>query len=375
MNVPKIGIVGGGPGGLVLACVLRRHGLEPVVFEREAHGAVRPQGGSLDMHADAGQYAIEAAGLTEAFRRIARWEDQESRVYGMDGVLQFLETDVAGKNRPEVDRGHLRQMLLDALPAGVVRWGHALRSARLVGNACELTFAQGAVETFDLVVGADGTWSRLRALVSDAQPVYSGVTAFEYGIRDGDARHPAVATMVGRGLTFALGDCKALIGHRDANAHLGMYAALRVPHDADAARLGSDAASRQSLMDKFAGWAPTLLEWIEAGDGPFAARPLWALPVGHRWQHRHGVTLLGDAAHVMSPFGGDGANLAMRDAAELAMALCEADWQGAVARYEEAMFARAQPCAAAAAGAVQEVFSAGALEHMVAMMRGHRTSA
>ncbi len=113
MNRPRIAIVGGGPGGLTLARILHLHGVHASVFEREVFSSVRPQGGSLDMHTESGQYAIKCAGLTAEFERIARYEDQESRIYDKHGALRFVDTDTSGKDRPEVDRGHLRQMLLD----------------------------------------------------------------------------------------------------------------------------------------------------------------------------------------------------------------------------------------------------------------------
>ena len=80
-TAPRIAIVGAGPGGLTLARILYLHGIHATVFEREAFSSVRPQGGSLDMHADSGQFAIRCAGLSEQFQRIARYEDQESRIY------------------------------------------------------------------------------------------------------------------------------------------------------------------------------------------------------------------------------------------------------------------------------------------------------
>lgn len=111
MPKPRIAIVGAGPGGLILARILHLHGLHPVVFEREASTSIRPQGGSLDMHGRSGQYALQCAGLTTEFKRIARYDDQESRIYDKHGKLLHLDVDVSAKDRPEVDRGQLRQML------------------------------------------------------------------------------------------------------------------------------------------------------------------------------------------------------------------------------------------------------------------------
>jgi 2-polyprenyl-6-methoxyphenol hydroxylase-like FAD-dependent oxidoreductase len=369
-TVPRVAIIGAGPGGLTLARILHVHGLDAEVYEREAFASIRPQGGSLDMHPESGQYAIERAGLTAEFKRIARYEDQESRVYDKHGKLLLIDDDVTGQNRPEVDRGQLRQLLLDSLPADVIRWDHELSSVNPQDNGrYELVFRNGASEKCDLVVGADGAWSRVRPLVSEAQPVYSGVAFVELGIDDADTRHPELARLVGRGLTFFVGESKALIGHRDANAHLSIYAAIRAPEDwieKGGLDISSPAAMKTSLAGHFNGWADRLLELIYRSGDRMASRGIHALPVGHRCKHRPGVTLLGDAAHLMSPFGGDGANLAMQDAADLALALAEAeDWRAAIPSYEDAMFARAEPSAAAARDAIDQVFSEDGLSHIL----------
>jgi 2-polyprenyl-6-methoxyphenol hydroxylase-like FAD-dependent oxidoreductase len=229
----------------------------------------------------------------------------------------LIDDDVTEKNRPEADRGQLRQMLLDSLPSDAVRWNHELSAIHAQDDATyDLVFRNGISSRFDLVAGADGAWSRVRPIVSQARPIYSGVAFVELGIDDADERQPELARLVGRGLTFFLGESKALIAHRDANAHLGVYAALRAPEDwieKGGLDTSSPDAMKRSLAGHFDGWSESLLELIYRSGDRMTARAIHALPVGHRWEHRPGVTLLGDAAHLMSPFGGDGANLAMQD--------------------------------------------------------------
>jgi 2-polyprenyl-6-methoxyphenol hydroxylase-like FAD-dependent oxidoreductase len=370
-NDIRIAIVGGGPGGLTLARLLATRGLSATVFERDAHAAARPQGGSLDLHVESGQRALVEAGLEAQFRHVARWEDQEVRLYDRDGTLLFEERDAAAGDRPEVDRAALRDLLLASLPAGTVRWGQKVRAVEpAAGGGYTLVGATGAPETFDLVVGPHRPGSRVRPLVSSAQPLYSGVTFVELCIADADRRQPALAARVGRGKLFALGEAKGIVAQRNDHGIIRVYVCFRAPEDwlASAVDLSDPARARADLARQLAGWAPALTDFITRADGEVTARPLVALPVGHRWQPRAGVTLLGDAAHVMSPFTGEGVNIAMRDATELALALAGAgaDWRAAVAGYEAELFARAEVEAGAAAAALESAISTAAPQSFLA---------
>lgn len=351
---PRIAIVGGGPGGLTLARILHLHGWNGCVYERESHALQRPQGGSLDLHADTGLLALERAGLSDGFAAIARHDDQGSRILDADMQVLFDHQDNADGGRPEVDRTALRQLLLDALPADAVRWGHSLERLRAhPDGGWLLQFESGDVAgPFDLVVGADGLWSRVRPLLSPYQPQYSGLSFLEFGIDDVDRAHPALAALVGRGKLDVEGGGKALIVQRNGNAHLRAYAIFRVPADWMQQHFDFSAPDtlRAQLLDTFADYAEGLRQLIRASNDQFAIRPIHALPVGHCWPHRDGLTLLGDAAHVMSPFGGDGVNNSMFDAAELARHLLGSlSLDVAVSRYEQEMFARVRESAEGAA--------------------------
>lgn len=366
---PTIAIIGGGPGGLTLARVLATRGIRSTVFERDAHPLARAQGGSLDLHADSGQRALREAGLTAPFTAHARYDDQYDRVYDRRGVLRVEQAEAAGADRPEIDRTHLRSILLDSLPNGAVRWGSKVSGVELRSDGrSRVASTTGALGDFDLVVGADGAWSRVRPLVSSATAAYTGVLFIELTIDDVDARHPEIAALIPRGKTSAVGDCAGFIAQRSSNGHVRVYLIFGAAEDrlrAEIADLSSPARARTELKARFPGWAPSLLAFIDACDDTITPRPIVALPVGHQWPHRRGVTLLGDAAHVMPPFSGEGVNMAMLDGAELALGLAASpDWDAAVAQYETRMFARAAAAAARAMGGLAFV-SKGALAHVL----------
>ena len=223
-------IVGAGLGGLVLARVLHVHGFPVTLYEAEPSPTARAQGGMLDIHDYNGQPAIEAAGLTAEFRRLILEGREATRALNRDGTVLFDQPDDGTGSRPEVQRAELRQMLLDALPVDAVRWDHKVTGVRALGGGRhELGFADGRTATADLLVGADGAWSRLRPLLTDAVPEYVGVSFVETFLFDGDTRHPAAAEAVGGGSLFALDPDvseKRIDAHRESGGNLHAYVTL-----------------------------------------------------------------------------------------------------------------------------------------------------
>lgn len=345
----------------MLARLLQLQGKCPVVLERDQHAEERPLGGSLDMHGETGQYAMERAGLREEFIAAARPEDQGDRLYDPGGVLLFDRND-STDDRPEIDRSALRRILLNSLTPRTVRWGQRItriapeKGAFMVGGS-------GWQEQFDVVIGADGAWSCVRPLLSVAVPRYEGVTLVELGF-DVD-RHPRVGELTGNGKMFAVGDNRALITQRNGYGHIRGYAGVRLAESL-AREWGSWPGEnvRQALQNAFDGWAPELRDVIETGEF-IGVRPLYALPVGHSWESQAGLTLLGDAAHLMSPFSGEGVNLALADAVDLADALTSTDGWSSVGRYERIMYARAAVAAEGAAQGLKSVFSSTGVEHVL----------
>jgi len=297
----------------------------------------------LDIHEYNGQLALKAAGLFEQFLAIIHPGGQASRVLSSNGTVLLDEPDEGGVGRPEVLRGELRRILLESLPEGCVQWGRKLLSASALGDGRHaVAFADGSAVTTDLLVGADGTWSKVRSLVSDAVPAYVGYSFIETYLFDSDVRHPASAQAVGGGAMYALSPGKGITAHREPGGVLHTYVQMNKPLEwIEGIDFSRPAAALARVAREFEGWAPELTALITDGEAPPVPRPIFALPARHQWTRVAGVTLLGDAAHVMSP-SGEGANLAMFDGAELAKAIAAhpGDMEAALAAYEAELFPR-----------------------------------
>ncbi|KAK6063301.1 hypothetical protein SCUP515_12524 [Seiridium cupressi] len=338
----KIAILGAGPVGLTLAAILHRHGIPFHIFERNDSVSARSQGGTFDLHPNGGQKAPRAAGLLSAFLKVARRERESIRFLNENGEVIFDadrlpgpgedEANSSGEDeaygRPEIDRADLNQLLLDALPHETVRWNQHITSIspstsspgkwiiNLPGGSAEKAVA------YDLIVGADGAWSKVRPYLAPIEPEFSGITALDVWISDLD-HDQETSTLVGQGSCFAFARDRALLFQRHGDGSARCYfftnnTELNVPKSADQEIDWEIPGNREIFIRKWFGhFHPRLTNAVLSMKDRAILRPLYMLPVGFTWESKSGITLLGDAAHVMTPFAGRGVNVGMIDAVEL----------------------------------------------------------
>lgn len=363
MSGIRVAIVGAGPAGLILASLLQTNNINCTVFELDNETLAKDQGGTLDLHPRGGQLALREAGLLEEFKKYARPEGEAMKLLKYDGTVLYDENVMGNRrpeeyaDRPEIDRHKLRQLLLDSVDAGTIHWGKKLCSVKKSSSQSgkyDLHFQVSTEQGFDLVIGADGAWSKVRSFLTDQQPVYSGISAIELWALEIDKHHQWLSDFVGAGSCFMFDEGRAIQIQKLGNNSIRVYASVRQPEDwVHTCGIDWDApeeAKKQLIEQYFNDCAPDLKRAVRDANDKLVPRPLWMLPVGFRWKTSAGVTLVGDAAHLMTPFAGMGVNLAMVDSLSLAKAVIDCGGDPgkipeAIKTYEEEMHARAEPFA------------------------------
>lgn len=347
----KVAIIGGGPAGCTLARLLLNAQIPVTIFELEASPNFRTQGGTLDLHTATGLKALKVAGLYDEFVKAARY-DGEALAMADKNLKIYIRSDGNSKEtsrgRPEIDRLQLRQILLDSLPPDTIRWGCKFRT---VDSELSLHFDHGIEKGYNFIVGADGAWSKVRPYLSQVQPIYSGVGGMELNVLDAEKCHPDLHKLVNRGSLFTYSDGRCIVSQQKADGSISIHAWGKRDDENWKKNCGYDVSNpkevKRALLQEYEGWAEPLVKFLQvADDESIESWSTYELPVGHKWDHRPGVTLIGDAAHLCSPFAGEGVNIAMEDALKLSQALIEAvktpsSLDSQVTVFEQDMFIRA----------------------------------
>lgn len=344
----KIAIIGGGPGGLTLARLLQMKHADVTVYERDKNAGIRQQGATLDLHEESGLEALKRAELMDEFKAHYRSGAGKIRVVDSNGAI-MLDDHADGKHdesRPEIDRAPLRDILVASLKPDTIVWDSQFASMEKQGEGWVLTFKNGTEAYADIVIAADGANSKLRFYITDIKPIYSGITIVEGNVYHAEKNAPKLWELVKGGKVFALGNEQSLILSAKGEGSLSFYTGCKV-REQWVAESGIDFSDSTQVYawfkDAFGEWSDTWQELFASKEMWFVPRPQYHYPLTQHWDALPNLTMIGDAAHRMPPYAGEGVNMAMQDAYELAECLTTkgfVDIQAAIAHYEERMLAR-----------------------------------
>jgi 2-polyprenyl-6-methoxyphenol hydroxylase-like FAD-dependent oxidoreductase len=407
-NTSRIAILGAGPAGLTLASLLSKNSIPYTLFDLRPSPSTTTStphptsplvpSGSLDLHAESGLLALQHCGLYAKFQSLKSECSEETILADKKGEVRWRDDGMDGE-RPEIARNALTDLLLSSIPEERIKWEHKLTHVARSNNS-ETTWTvhfshQGIdiSEDFDLIIGADGAWSKVRPLLTETKPHFSSINCITLTIPHITTKFPKLAEMIGTGTYSASGEKKALMVQRGFLDSARIYLMIQSPNPEDEAYLStsglsslSPSALKEHLLNSselFASWGEEIKELIsagcdselEAGD-EISAKPLYMLPPGFSWSHVPGATLVGDAAHLMTPFAGEGVNAAMLDALELAESIISAFKAGtsvdqAVEEYETKLFPRAKDIAEETWRNLQMIFADDAPDGFVKAMMSY----
>jgi len=315
----QIAIVGGGIGGLTTALALKRRGIEAHVYEQA--DAFTEVGAGLGLGVNAVRI-LDRLDLEEALDQIAcrvpgyemrRWHDGDVMV---ETHHRAPPPDLRAH---EVHRGEFLNILLDALDERQLHTGKRCVNVTDHGDRIRLDFEDGSTQSADVVVGADGIHSVVRALHYHDQPVFSGIVVYRGLI----PMERLDFLGYGREIqTFWLGPRQHFLIYPVSAGRLMNLVAFVPAAGEEVSESWSAKGEVDQLAEHFRGWEDAVSRVIRSLEGTmrwalFEREPLPAWTFGHS-------TLLGDAAHAMQPHMGAGAGQSIEDAAVLARCLAEA---------------------------------------------------
>ena len=379
----KTAIIGGGPGGLTLARLLQIRNFEVKVYERDLDEKARVQGSPLDMHENSGMAALRKAGLLEQFKKSYMPGADGTTITNESGNIFFNDHKPAHTEnfedttfRPEIDRGVLRKLLLDSLEPSSIVWGSRFISMEQEGEGWLLHFEDGRSSYADLVIGSDGANSKIRPYLTDIQAFYTGITMLEGTVYHGAQAAPRISALLKGGKVMAFGNEKNILMGQKANGEIGFYTSFKTSADW-AVKSGLDFSDRIQMLDWFKRyypeWDAIWFELFENAATPFIPRRIMCMPFDQSWKSLPNLTIIGDAAHVMPPFAGEGANMAMLDALELSECLESENFPTtgeAITAFETAMRSRAAVAAKASVDNGEKMHKRDALRRMLDFFEG-----
>ena len=381
----QIAIVGGGPGGLTLARLLQLQNVNVKVYERDIDKNARVQGSPLDLHDDSGLAALRKANLSDEFKKNymsgadkATITNEKAEIFFSDHETKQAEDFGHEHFRPEIDRGALRKILIDSLQTDNIVWNSHFLSMEKQDEGWLLHFKSGTNIYADIVIGADGANSKIRPYITDIKSFYTGITMLEGYIYEEEKSLPQISAILRGGKIMAFGNEKDILMGQKANDEIGFYISFKAEENW-ATKSGLNFYDKSQMLEwfkkEYSQWSNIWYELFENATTPFIPRPINCMPLDQTWEALPNLTIIGDAAHVMPPFAGEGVNMAMLDALKLSECLTNNKYNSvgeAISFYEINMRQRASVMTKESLENGEKMHSENALSTMTNFFSGHK---